>query len=70
MIRFQIVLEPDEADALLGLAQSELRDPRDQVRHIVRDELVRRHLLSAHSILPSTCVPEGERIGGMDDEAS
>jgi len=45
MVRMQIALAPAEADALLKLANSELRDPREEMRIIVRRELVRRKLL-------------------------
>ena len=45
MVRFQIVLDPAEADSLARWAASELRDPRDQLRMILRSELERRGLL-------------------------
>jgi hypothetical protein len=45
MVRLQIVLDPAEADALAAWAESELRDPRDQIRLVVRRELERRGLL-------------------------
>jgi len=41
-VRLQINLNKTEADALAHLAASELRDPRDQIRLIVRQELQRR----------------------------
>lgn len=43
LIRFRLV--GDEARALRSLAATDLRDPRDQVRYIVRDVLVSRGLL-------------------------
>ena len=45
--RIMISLERDEADALLRLAQSEMRDPREQVRFIVRYVLIQRGLLKS-----------------------
>ena len=45
MVRIQIVLDATEADGLAELAASELRDPRDQVRLILRRELQRCGLL-------------------------
>ena len=45
-MRFQIVLESNEAEALLALARAELRDPREQARLLLRRELVRRKLLA------------------------
>jgi hypothetical protein len=45
MVRFQIALTTDEADALFKLSESNLRSPRYQVRFLVRKELVRKKLL-------------------------
>ena len=45
--RMMIALERDEAEALLALAQSEMRDPREQVRFIVRYDLIQRGLLKS-----------------------
>jgi hypothetical protein len=45
MVRLQIVLDPAEAEALAMWAGSELRDPRDQIRLVLRRELERRGLL-------------------------
>ena len=42
MIRLQVALEQDEAQALLALSESELRDPREQLRHLLRLELQRQ----------------------------
>jgi hypothetical protein len=36
-----ITLEEGEADALARLALAEMRDPREQVRYLVRQELIR-----------------------------
>ena len=46
MVRLQIGLSMTEADALTRWANSELRDPRDQIRFLLRRELQRRGLLS------------------------
>ena len=45
MVRFQVALSMAEAEALGRWATSELRDPRDQIRLLLRDELRRRGLL-------------------------
>jgi hypothetical protein len=45
IVRLQVILEPEEADALLKLASAELREPREQMRLIIRRELVRKRLL-------------------------
>jgi hypothetical protein len=56
MVRLQIVLDPAEAEALAMWAESELRDPRDQIRLVVRRELERRGLLHV-----TEGSPEGSR---------
>jgi hypothetical protein len=45
--RITVGLEQKEYSALLKAAVAELRNPNDQVRHIVRQELERRGLLNA-----------------------
>lgn len=45
MVRLQITLDPIEADVLMSWATAELRDPREQIRFILRQELTRRGLL-------------------------
>jgi len=50
MVRFQIVLTHEEADALFKLSENNLRSPRDQVRYLVRKELVRIKLLFAENM--------------------
>ena len=45
MVRFQIVLDPQEADVLSAWAESEMRDPRDQIRFVLRRELERLGML-------------------------
>jgi hypothetical protein len=47
MSRVVVTLHQDERDALVKLALSELRNPRDQARHILRQEFKRRGLLPA-----------------------
>jgi hypothetical protein len=45
VIRLKIVLEQAEYGALLKVATAELRNPADQMRHILRQDLSRRGLL-------------------------
>lgn len=52
MVRLQVMLDPSEADALAQWAASELRDPRDQIRIVLRQELERRGLLQLDSDTP------------------
>ena len=47
MVRLQVVLDAGEAEALARWAASELRDPRDQIRLVLRQELERRGLLQS-----------------------
>jgi hypothetical protein len=44
--RVTVTLEQPEYSGLLEVAIQELRDPRDQLRHILRLELERRGLLA------------------------
>jgi len=46
MVRYQIILDPVEADILAIWAASEMRDPRDQIRFVLRQALERRGLLT------------------------
>jgi hypothetical protein len=48
MVRLQVMLDPAEAEALATWAECELRDPRDQIRLVVRRELERLGLLEAN----------------------
>jgi len=57
MVRLQIALDPIEADNLARLAAKELRDPRDQLRLILRQELERRGLLA--EVKSAGAGPEG-----------
>ena len=57
--RLQITLSPREADALARLAGSELRDPRDQIRLMVRGELERSGLL----------LPDDQETAGLPGES-
>jgi hypothetical protein len=48
--RIKLVLDQDEYSALLKVAISELRNPADQARHILRQDLLRRGLLSGDQL--------------------
>jgi hypothetical protein len=54
--RMMVTLTDDEADALLRMADAELRDPREQLRLLLRQEARRRGLLAV------------EEQDGMSDE--
>jgi hypothetical protein len=47
MVRLQITLDANEARLLAEWAAAELRDPRDQIRLIVRESLQERGLLES-----------------------
>jgi hypothetical protein len=55
--RVKLILNQDEYSALLRVAIDELRNPADQARHILRQDLARRGLLptdaSASTTLPA-----------------
>lgn len=53
MTKLQVTLDQTEATLLAEWAASELRDPRDQIRLILRRELERRGLLA--------CVAQAEQ---------
>jgi len=65
MVRLQVMLDPAEADALATWAESELRDPRDQIRLVVRRELERRGLLHVAEDAPDV----QESPSGLDRES-
>jgi len=52
MTKLQVTLDMTEAELLAKLAAAELRDPRDQIRFVLRQEFERRGLL------PATVKPE------------
>ena len=62
MVRLQVVLNPTEADLLAQWAASELRDPRDQIRFVLRQALEERGLLQ------SADRPAQPRQGGDADD--
>ena len=63
MVRLQITLDPREADALARWAALELREPREQIRFVVRELLLERGLLPpeppahAQQAQPAQAVP-------------
>lgn len=54
MVKLQITLESQEADALAEWAASELRDPREQVRYILRRDLAQRGLVTKSTVRQDT----------------
>jgi hypothetical protein len=55
--RLMITLNGDEANALMHIADQELRDPREQLRLFLREEMRRRGFLK----------PEQERMAAQVD---
>jgi hypothetical protein len=68
--RVKLILEQDEYSALLKVATSELRNPADQARHILRQDLARRGLLPADASQTEAPKPVidgwGRVIGGSN----
>ncbi len=56
MARVTITLQEDERNALVELAVLELRDPREQAKFILRQELIRRGLLKSEEKEPNATV--------------
>jgi hypothetical protein len=54
MERVRVTLSGDEYGGLVRLCEAELRNPSDQIRHLLRMELGRR------SLLPDASSEEGE----------
>lgn len=61
----KILLEQPEYSALINLSEREMRTPADQVRLIVKLELVRRGLLQ--DTIPNLNRPQG---GSITDEST
>jgi hypothetical protein len=59
--RLTVALEQPEYSGLLEVSAKELRDPRDQLRHILRKELRERGLL------PRTTEAQQQRQGAQND---
>lgn len=66
MSRVVVSLQPDEREALLNLANAELRTPRDQARLILIEALQRRGLLSSSG--NKTHLKENEKRLKLEDE--
>ena len=67
MIRLLIQLNETEAEKLAHWAALEMRDPRDQVRFLIRQELLRQGLLpeshnqSLSAVFPSPAASVNEK---------
>ena len=69
MIRLFIHLNETEAETLARWAALEMRDPRDQVRFLIRQELLRRGLLPDSTRQPGNAEPESQVRMETDDQA-
>jgi hypothetical protein len=66
MVRLQIALDPIEAKVLATWAAAEMRDPREQIRFVLRQELEKHGLLAATEP-PAPALPAQEPgQGGMN----
>lgn len=59
--RINITLDQQEYSAILKLTESELRNPSDQIRHIVRNKLVSLGLIEIEALHPKL---KGEILNG------
>ncbi len=64
--RVKVVLPQEEYSALLKLSESELRNPQDQIRAVLRQELVRRGLLEPPAA-PVQTATGGSENGRLQD---
>ena len=69
MIRLFIHLNETEAETLARWAALEMRDPRDQVRFLIRQELLRRGLLPDSTLQPGKSEPEHQAQLTTDNQA-
>jgi len=69
MIRLFIHLNETEAETLARWAALELRDPRDQVRFLIQQELLRRGLLPDSIHQPDNSEPKNRVQLKTDDQA-
>lgn len=69
MIRLFIHLNETEAETLARWAALEMRDPRDQVRFLVRQELLRRGLLPDSTRQLGNAEPESQARIETNDQA-
>ncbi len=68
MVKFQVSLDPTEAEALARWAESEMRDPRDQIRFLLRAELERRGLLAIIPAAQKTLMPDILGVSEMNSD--
>jgi hypothetical protein len=62
--RITVTLEPYEYSALLDVALCELRNPADQIRHMVRRELQQRGLIDAPDLGSDVRADSQARVEG------
>lgn len=58
--RLKLVLDQPEYSALLKMSLSELRQPSEQIRYLLREKLIEDGYLQSQTPVPShTAVPQG-----------
>lgn len=67
MVRLQVTLDKNEADLRAQWAASEMRDPRDQIRFIVRERLIERGLLPADISAQPLPTDEGTHVDAHNE---
>ena len=66
VIRIYLTLEPEERRAIDKLADRELRDPKDQLRILLREALYQRGLLD--TIIPKNSYSDQEFHNGVEND--
>jgi hypothetical protein len=61
LIRVNVSLNEGEATALVGMADADCRHPREQLRHILREEARRRGLLRSDEVQRVDTNPKGAK---------
>lgn len=69
MIRLSVNLSPEERNALFKYADLEMRPPRDQIRIILRGELLRRGFLENKFEQSINAIADPENLGGSTGPA-
>jgi len=67
-MRLVVTLDHAEGDALARMAHNDLRDPREQLRWLLREELARRGLLSPSDVPAQEGHAAGRDCGRVNDE--
>jgi hypothetical protein len=68
--RIVVPLSTDERGALIKIAEVECRDPRDQLRYMLREEAQRRGLIECETVLKASGRPHGDEHTRDDQDSA